>query len=125
VGLLALWDRSDQWHSAATQAFQSFSQSRASLYTTSLVLLECANAAARRPYRATVAAVWNEMKAAGRLFHPTDQDWEEAWADYGRRVAGEPGLVDLISFRAMRHLEIEQAFTNDKHFRNAGFQVLF
>ncbi len=125
VGLLALWDRSDQWHLPATQAFKTFSEHRASLYTSTLVLLECANAAARRPYREVVAAFWREMKAAGRIFHPTEEDLDDAWSDYGRRSAGEPGVVDLISFRAMRHFAIERAFTNDRHFRDAGFQVLF
>jgi len=125
VGLLALWDRSDQWHLPATQAFQAFSKERVSLYTSSLVLLECANAAARRPYRPVVAALWHEMKASERIFHPTEKDWEEAWSDYEREAVGGPGVVDLISFRAMRHLGIERAFTNDRHFRTAGFQVLF
>jgi uncharacterized protein len=125
VGLLALWDRSDQWHHPATQAFQELSKERVSLYTSSLVLLECANAAARRPYRPVVAALRSELKGAGRIFHPTDEDLEEAWADYERGVVGGPGVVDLISFRAMRHLKIERAFTNDRHFRTAGFQVLF
>ncbi len=54
VGLLALWDRSDQWQFPRL-AFKEFSKERASLYTSSLVLLECANAAARRPYRTAVA----------------------------------------------------------------------
>jgi predicted nucleic acid-binding protein len=125
VGLLALWDRSDQWHVPATQAFQIFSQERASLYTSSLVLLECANAAARRPYRTVVAALGREMKAAGRVFHPSEEDWEEAWSAYGREPVGGPSFVDLISFHAMRHLSIERAFTNDRHFRTAGFHVLF
>jgi len=125
VGLLALWDRSDQWHLSATQAFQEFSQERASLYTSSLVLLECANAAARRPYRTVVAALWRDMKAAGRVFLPAEEDWEAAWLAYDQGAVGGPGVVDLISFRAMRHLSIERAFTNDRHFRDAGYNVLF
>jgi uncharacterized protein len=125
VGLLAIWDRSDQWHLPATQAFQRLSEERASLYTSSPVLLECANAAARRPYRKVVAALWREMEAAKRVFHPTETDLEEAWLEYERSPVGGPGVVDLISFRAMHHLEIERALTNDRHFRNSGFQVLF
>ena len=125
VGLLALWDRSDQWHALAARAFQLLSQERAGLFTSSLVLLECANAAARRPYRTAVAALWREMQSSGRLFHPAGQDLDEAWSDYDRRGVGGPGVVDLISFRAMRHLGIERAFTNDRHFRDAGYQVLF
>lgn len=125
VGLLALWDRSDQWHRAAEQAFQEISAERADLYSSSLVFLECANAAARRPYRGVVAALYQEMKSTGRIFHPTEQQWEEAWSDYEHGVVGGPGVVDLISFQAMHHLGIERAFTNDRHFREAGFQVLF
>jgi predicted nucleic acid-binding protein len=125
VGLLALWDRSDQWHQAAAQAFEKFSAERASLYTSSLVFLECANAAARRPYRTAVAALWREMKAVGRVFHPSENLWEEARSDYERGIVGGPGIVDLTSFQAMRHLGIDRAFTNDRHFRIAGFQVLF
>lgn len=125
VGLLALWDRNDQWHLPATEAFQKISKDRAGLYTSTLVLLECANAAARRPYRRVVAGLWREMKAAGRVFHPTEEDLEEAWSDYDHGVMGGPGVVDLTSFRAMRHLGIERAFTNDRHFRDIGFQVLF
>jgi predicted nucleic acid-binding protein len=125
VGLIALWDRDDQWHPPAPRAFQEVSKQRARLYTSTLVLLECANAAARRPYRGIVAALWLEMKAAGRVFHPTEEDWEAAWSDYKNGPEGGPGVVDLISFRAMRHLKLERAFTNDRHFREAGFQILF
>lgn len=65
------------------------------------------------------------MKAAGRLFQPSQEDWEEAWSDYEREAVGGPGVVDLISFRAMHHLRIQRAFTNDRHFKTAGFQTLF
>ncbi len=125
VGLLALWDRSDQWHTAASRAFQGLARQKVSLYTTALVLVECANAAARRPYRIAVAALRHQMEADGRVFHPKESDWQDAWVEYERGAIGGPGVVDLISFKAMRHLSIERAFTNDRHFRAAGFQVLF
>jgi uncharacterized protein len=125
VGLLALWDRSDQWHAPASQAFQRFSKERARLYTSSLVLLECANAAARRPYRTVVAALWHQMKEAGSVFQPTEEDFEAAWLSYERGAIGGRGVIDLISFRVMRQLGIELAFTNDRHFQTAGFLILF
>jgi predicted nucleic acid-binding protein len=125
VGLLALWDRSDQWHRAAVTAFETIAKERAGLYTSSLVLLECGNAAARRPYRASVAALWREMGAAGRSIQPTEGEWQEAWSAYENGAVGGPGVVDLISFRIMDRLRVRRAFTNDRHFRDAGFEVLF
>jgi predicted nucleic acid-binding protein len=125
VGLLALWDLSDQWHVVAVQAFQEFSKEQASLYTSSFVLLECANAAARRPYRTAVAALWREMGSTGRVIQPTEEEWQESWSTYERGAVGGPGVVDLTSFRIMHRLGITRAFTNDRHFRTAGFQVLF
>jgi uncharacterized protein len=35
------------------------------------------------------------------------------------------GIVDHVSFTIMRRLGISKAFTNDGHFRAAGFETLF
>jgi len=125
VGLLALWDHNDQWHPAAVEAFQELSTARASLYTSTLVFMECANAAARRPYRTAVAELWREMEAAERAIRPTEEELQGAWSDYERGPIGGPGVVDLTSFRIMQRLGIKRTFTNDRHFKTAGFQVLF
>lgn len=55
VGLLALWNHSDQWHVAAKRAFDgSVVALHKGLLTTTFVLLECGNAAARHPFRREV-----------------------------------------------------------------------
>lgn len=125
VGLLALWDRSDQWHEAAELAFQLLSQNKTVLHTTSFVLLECANAAARRPHRLEVDRLRVEMERGGFVVHPTMEEWGSAWAAYARGDADRAGVVDHVSFIVMRRLGIAQAFTDDQHFRAAGFEVLF
>ncbi|MGH7139111.1 MAG: hypothetical protein ACREHD_25470, partial [Pirellulales bacterium] len=51
VGLVAMWNRSDQWHADAVAAFADLVRRQVRLMTTSYVLLECGNEAARRPYR--------------------------------------------------------------------------
>jgi predicted nucleic acid-binding protein len=125
VGLLALWDRGDQWHEPAERAFRRLSQNRTALLTTSFILLECANAAARRPYRLEVDRLRAEMERGGFLVHPTMEDWRSAWAAYARGDADRAGVVDHVSFLVMRRLGIAHAFTNDRHFSTAGFEVLF
>lgn len=62
VGLIAVWDTADQWHAAAEAAYRRLLSQGRRLVTTSFVLLECGNAAARRPYRRKV----NELRTARR-----------------------------------------------------------
>jgi uncharacterized protein len=125
VGLLAVWDESDQWHRASQSSFSDLLTSRADLVTSSFVLLECGNAAARRPYRSAVSRLRNQMEAAHCLIIPTTEDWQGAWLAYERGEADNAGIVDHISFAIMRRLGIAKAFTNDRHFRAAGFETLF
>ena len=65
VGLIALWDEDDQWHEAASRAFREFRAARAPLLTTSYVLAECANAAARTEFRLEVESLLVSLEAAG------------------------------------------------------------
>lgn len=125
VGLLALWDMSDQWHGAAERAFGEIARARRPLLTTTYVLLECGNAAARRPYRLAVTRLYERLEAAGLLVEPSADDVRQAWADYRRGDTEQPGIVDHVSFIVMRRLGLTDAFTNDRQFRAAGFGVLF
>lgn len=125
VGLLALWDRSDQWHDGAERAFTQILDERLPVLTTTFVLLECGNAAARRPYRAATAMLREELEKADMLIWPTAEDWQQAWSAYQRGDAAQAGIVDNISFATMRRLSITRVFTNDYHFQAAGFETLF
>lgn len=125
VGILAIWDLSDQWHAAADAAYQDLAQLQRRLTTTSLVLWECGNASARRPYRRRVNALRQRLIEAELLIEPTADEIEEAWLAYDRGEAGSAGIVDHVSFLVMRRLGLTDAFTNDRHFEAAGFKVLF
>ena len=70
--------------------------------TTSLVLVECANAAARRPYRAAVVELRESLTAAGAAIDPSGTEWEQAWQNYARGNAGSASVVDQLSFLIMR-----------------------
>ena len=107
VGLLGVWDQSDQWHEAAQACFERLAESRADLITSTSVLLECGNAAARRPYRSAVSRL------------------RAAWLAYENSEADSAGIVYHFSFTIMRRLGLSKAFTNDGHFRAAGFDILF
>jgi predicted nucleic acid-binding protein len=125
VGMLAIWDVADQWHSAAERAFNGLLRQNTSLVSTSFVLMECGNAAARRPYRDRVSILRTQLIDDGLIFDPTPGETEDAWSAYDRGEAGAASIVDHSSFVVMRRLGIRQAFTNDRHFTAAGFETLF
>lgn len=95
------------------------------LLTTSFVLLECGNAAARRPYRHRVDVLRRTLRDEDLIVDPTPEEVEAAWVAYDRGDAGQAGIVDHLSFAVMRRLGLVEAFTNDHHFHAAGFRTLF
>jgi predicted nucleic acid-binding protein len=125
VGLIAVWDRDDQWHARADGVYQKLLSDGRRLFTTEMVLMECGNAVSRRPYRRRIRELRQSLTEEGLVATPTVEEIEEAWASYDRGEANEAGIVDQISFQVMRRLGVTEAFTNDQHFRAAGFSLLF
>lgn len=125
VGLIALWDTDDQWHGAANTAYQQLVSQRNTALTTTFILLECGNTAARRTFRTDVCALRQTLELRNELVVPTEDDWQRAWTAYEGGEAGQAGIVDHVSFAVMHRLGLTEAFTNDRHFQAAGFVTLF
>jgi predicted nucleic acid-binding protein len=125
VGLIAIWNADDRWHPAARPVFADLIGQKARLVTTTYILLECGNAAARRSFRNDVIALKNALSARQALIEPTPLDVQEAWEAFGRGEGGNAGIIDHVSFVVMRRLGLTRAFSNDAHFRAAEFQTLF
>jgi predicted nucleic acid-binding protein len=125
VGLLAIWDESDQWHVAAESVFQQLFTEKRPVRTSPQVLFECGNASARRPYRSRVNALRQLLQKDNLILEPTAEDLERAWLAFDRGECGQAGIVDHISFVLMRRAGLTEAFTNDRHFLAAGFTNLF
>ena len=125
VGLIAIWDEDDQWHDPAAIVFDQLLAQGRRLVATTLVLYECGNAAARRPYRADVDVLRERMKAEGQLIEHIESDVAAAWSAFRAGHVGSAGIVDHVSFAVMRRLGVTEVFTNDRHFSTAGFKPLF
>ena len=82
VGLIALWNTSDQWHAPAQQAYSTLRTSRLDFVTTRYVLLERGNAVARTALRAEVTRLRMSLANSGKLIDPTEDDWKNAWIAY-------------------------------------------
>src|SRR4051812_32541297 len=94
VGLLALWDEDDQWHDAAEAAWKQMLALKVVPFTTPYVLLECGNAASRRPYRTAVDPIRQQFEQAKTLIWPSDEEWDLAWQTYTLQKPGAAGIVD-------------------------------
>lgn len=125
VGLIAIFDKADQWHAPAEAAFAATVKSHRRIVTTTFVLAETGNAAARSPYRSHVNLLRETLEARGDVIVPEKADWDAAWTAYERGEAAKAGIVDHLSFAVMRRLGLTDAFTNDRHFQAAGFVTLF
>jgi predicted nucleic acid-binding protein len=112
VGLIAQWDTTDQWHALAEAAYRQIKTIRKPVLTTTFILLECGNTAARRTFRCDVCALRQALELRNELIVPTGDDWKQAWADYEQGLAGQAGIIDHVSFVVMRRLGIKEAFTN-------------
>ena len=121
VGLLASWDSTDQWHAVAIRALDDLGSSVRTV-STSFVLLECGNAAARRPYRYLVDEMRKTLEVGKKLILPSRKDWEQAWSDHRRGNAADAGIVDHISFVVMRRLGITDAFNQRPAFQSGRIQ---
>jgi predicted nucleic acid-binding protein len=125
VGFLALWNSKGPWHDVAAESFGELMAVGTDFVTTSYILLECGNSAARTRFRSDVMEVRRQLYSDGKVSDATEVELDLAWAAYDRGEAGSAGIVDHISFIIMRRLGITDAFTNDRHFRAAGFKTLF
>lgn len=110
---------------AAEAAFHRSLSQPVPLVTTTFALLECGNAAARRPYRNEADELQHFLESRGELITPTVEDWRLAWEAYRCREAANAGIVDCTSFVVMHRMGLTDAFTNDHHFAATGLTTLF
>ena len=124
---IALIHPKDAWHVRVL----AWAAGRASiqLVTTTEVLTEVLNwFAARGPagrLLASTAIRAIRADASIQVLPPTAADFDAALALYEARPDKEYSLTDCRSMLAMRTVGIAEVLTNDRHFSQEGFTVLF
>ena len=122
--VIALLDRTDVFHDAATRWARRF-VGRPHV-TTTAVLIECGDAfgvpGAWEPFRRFLL----EIEASPRLrIIETGRSWfDRGVALRDSRPDKDWGLTDCISFEVMRSAGITHALSCDRHFIQAGFRAL-
>lgn len=112
----------DQWYQAAAKADRTAAQ----LVTSNLVINETVSLLQRRGLLSTALEFLQQIREAPDLqivyLDPPLQS--EAWNLFHRYAGTGASAVDCASFAIMRRLRIKKAFTFDRHFRAAGFDIL-
>ena|ERR1041385_730375 len=125
-GFVALWDASDEHHRRAVRLQSELSRKQRQFLTTDYIVDETATLLLMRHSHSaagdflettlqsrTLRLEWIDSErfhAAAELFHRhRDKQWS---------------FTDCVSFALMRELHIQDSFTTDHHFTQAGFNPL-
>jgi predicted nucleic acid-binding protein len=126
--ILAYFLARDRHHDRARQAARRLAQSggEAKAVTTEAVLTVVCNALSRHATRAEAVKVLRALRANPNLeVLPVDAVlFDNAVSMYAERMDKEWGLTDCVSFVVMRKRGLTQALTIDRHFEQAGFQLI-
>lgn len=124
---LALARPRDRWHSAAVRWVASNAAIR--VVTTDEVLIEFLNALGGTgpTGRAYAAATVHDLRNDSNVdvLPQTRADFDAALAVYESRTDKDYSLTDCRSMNAMRGLGMTEVLSNDHHFTQEGFTILF
>ncbi len=123
VFVVALINERDQHHQQANEVTKKYEGYP--LLTTNAVLLEIGNSLSRNHKQNAIAVIEGFLTSINvEVVHLTPQIFEKALAMYKTYSDKSWGLVDCSSFVVMREAGVTQVLTVDRHFEQAGFQIL-
>lgn len=126
AGWLSLLNSGDRLHAFASNLWALFADDARPLVLTDWIIAETGNGVARFPLRRVFPKAVSLLLSSPRtrLVRITDDLREQALNLYATRPDKTWGLVDCASFVVMREHEVNDAFTTDRHFEQAGFNCL-
>lgn len=121
--LLALVNERDQYHQQAVELSRLYENS--AFLTTDAVLLELGNALSRS-YKTQAIEVLEYLMndESVTLVHLSQELFSDAFGRYCHYRDQQWGLVDCLSFVVMERYGVTQVLSFDRHFAQAGFQLL-
>lgn len=121
--VIALINKADQYHQIAIQI--SDTVEGRTLVTTDAVLFEIGNALSKNFKRESVRIIEHFLTSSEvQVIHLDPPLFMRAFDLYKSHVDKLWGLVECLSFVVMKDFGIIDALTTDRHFEQAGFNVL-
>jgi predicted nucleic acid-binding protein len=124
--LMALLNRDDAKHGAAVAVRDQLAASHTSMILSDWVLSELLASCSRQPLRAVATRTARILRtsASAHVVEATRQAWDAAFELYGARQDKEWSLVDCTSVLICEELGIRRMFAHDRHFSQAGLEIL-
>ena len=119
---IALMQASDQWHAAAVAA----DNPDLNLITSNEVVNETISLLRARNFLSLALDFLREIRLGSdiHLVYVDAAIQSAAWGLFAKFAGAGASAVDCTSFALMLRLGVKSAFTFDKHFRTAGFQII-
>src|SRR3990172_538844 len=123
---IAAINKSDNYHDVTLRIIADLLGKNSKLFTTNYVIIETINALSKKEYRNTVVEFIHKLEKSPsvEIIGITEDTYSNAWKLYQERMDKDWGITDCTSFEVMRMFNIKRAFTNDKHFEQAGFSLM-
>ena len=123
---IALESADDQNHAKALSYWQSCLEDLPRLVTTSYVLDEVVTFFNRRYHHAKAVELGEVLLQSSliEMVHVDEALFAEAWQYFAQHADKRYSLTDCVSFVLMRQRNMSTALTFDRHFRQAGYQML-
>ena len=126
VAWIALANTRDSLHDAAHEVFVRLWNTNTSFITSEFVLIELGNTLSSPEFRLRTASFIQTLRVSSAIeIIPSSAElFDRGLTLFGDRPDKDWGLVDCTSFVIMTERQINDAFTEDHHFEQAGFVKL-
>ena len=123
---IAILNKSDTYHIESKNILKKLLEEENKLITTNFIIVETINALSKQTFRKSVVKFINriEQSSSVKIVNITEEIYKSAWLLYQNRLDKDWGITDCTSFEIMKLMNIKYAFSNDKHFKQAGFSIL-
>jgi len=122
---LALYDADDGQHENAVKKSGDIRKSKIDLVTSDYILDESITVIRRRISHKSAVAFGESVMNSDivKIVSVTDETFFESWEMFRRYDDKKFSFTDCASFILMKKMGIRRAFTFDRHFRQAGFEI--
>jgi predicted nucleic acid-binding protein len=126
AALIALGNKQDSFHHIAWEVQKELVKNQSHFITSDFVIAEFCNAFSRVKFRATAVQMINNIyKSKAWTVVPINESlMTKSLELFTQMQDKEWGLVDCSSIILARKNQITIVFTADKHFEQAGFEIL-